>query len=302
MATTLGRAAYLRLDNPEIRIYYIESSPPKNQTRKGTILLIHGFPQTSFAFRCVMTPLAEAGYHVIAPDTKGHGYSSKPIGNTNQEDSWTKKALSRDLYDLVTKHIGITEPIHIVGYDIGGLITHAYVCQFPESVASVAWGETLLSGSTFYEKYKHTRSMWHFDFHSHNPELAVALVQGKEKTYVKYFFDRQGQNLTVFSPDVVDFYASQYSEPDALRCAFLTYRAFEEDAEDNRRWRDSLGKVTIKNMILSGERSYHAHEAVEMAKEFYENVQEGFIPDAGHYLAEENPGGFVDILLRFIES
>lgn len=302
MATTFGRAAYLQHHDPEIRIYYVESFPPKSQKRKGTILLIHGFPQTSYAFRHVMEPLAQAGYHVIAPDTKGHGYSSKPIGNIHQQDPWTKKALSRDLYDLVTKQIGVTEPIHIVGYDIGGLITHAYVCQFPESVATVTWGENLLSGSTFYDKYKHTRSMWHFDFQSHNPELAVALVQGKERMYVKYFFDRQGQNLTVFTPDVVDFYASQYSEPDALRCAFMTYRTFEEDAEDNRRWRDELGKVKIKNMMLSGERSYHADEAVEMAKEFYENVQIGVVPDAGHYLAEENPEGFVTELLKFIES
>ncbi|KIW84341.1 hypothetical protein Z517_03591 [Fonsecaea pedrosoi CBS 271.37] len=298
-----GRAAYLHHVDPEIRLYYVESFPSDRQKKtKGTILLVHGFPQTSYQFRHVMAPLAEAGYHVIAPDLLGHGFSSKPIGNINQQDPFTARSLAKDLYQLVTEHIGVKEKIHLVGYDIGGIVTHPYVCQFPESVASVTWGENLLPGSKFYDMYKHTRKMWHFDFHSHNTELAVALVSGKERLYVKYFFDRQMQNQTVFPPEVVDFYAQQYAAPDSLRCAFLVYRAFEADAADNLKWRQEAGKVKVKNMMLSGERSFHADEAVEMAREFYEDVQIGTVPEAGHYLAEENPKGFVDELLKFIES
>lgn len=299
---TFNRAAHLNVEDPEIRIHYVETWPRDKKVKKGTILLIHGFPETSYQFRHVMGPLAEAGYHVIAPDKTGHGFSSKPIGDTHQQDPFTKKSLAKDLHQLLTEHIGIKDPIHVVGHDIGGMVAHAFACQFPASVASVTWGECPLPGSTFYEERKHSSQWWHFDFQSHMPDIAVALVQGKERMYLKHFYDRQTQNQAAFTPDVVDFYAQQFSAPDALRCAFLTYRAFETDAEHNRRWRAQLGKLNLKNMVLSGGQSLHASSAEAMAKEFYENVHVGIIPDSGHFLAEEDPECFISELLKFIES
>jgi pimeloyl-ACP methyl ester carboxylesterase len=302
-----NRAAYLSTDNPEVRIHYVEaypaSSPPGSERNKGTILLIHGFPETSYQFRHVMQPLARAGYHVVAPDKKGHGFSSKPIGNnTHQQEPFTKKSLAQDLHELVTKHLNVKNKIHLVGHDIGGMVAHAYVCQFPEGVASVAWGECPLPGSTIYERERHSRTLWHFDFQSHNPDIAVALVQGKEKMYLKHFYDRLAQNQAAFTPDVVDFYAAQFAMPDALRCAFLTYRAFELDAVHNREWRSEQGRIKVKNMILSGAKAFMVDVAEDMAHEFYEDVTPGVVPDSGHYLAEENPEGFVREVLRFIES
>ena len=37
------------------------------------LLLLHGFPELAFSWRKVMPALAEAGYHVIAPDQRGYG-------------------------------------------------------------------------------------------------------------------------------------------------------------------------------------------------------------------------------------
>lgn len=297
-----NRAAHLSLSDPEIRIHYVEARPGPKKVQKGTVLLIHGFPETSYQFRHVMIPLAEAGYHVIAPDKTGHGFSSKPIGNVHQQDPFTKKSLAKDLHQLLIDHVGIKDKVHIVGHDIGGMVAHAYACQFTDHVASVTWGECPLPGSTFYEEEKHSRALWHFDFQSHQPDIAVALVQGKERIYLKHFYDRLTQNQAAFTPEVVDFYVQQFSALDALRCAFLTYRAFEIDAEHNRKWREEKGKLKLKNMVLSGGDSLLAPVSENMAKEFYEDVHVGLVPDSGHYLAEENPGGFVSELLRFIES
>lgn len=134
------------------------------------------------------------------------------------------------------------------------------------------------------------------------PDIAVALVQGKERIYLIHFYDRLTQNQVAFTPEVVDYYTHQFSAPDALRCAFITYRAFEMDAEQNRRWREELGKINLKNMVLSGSETMHAPAAEAMAKEYYDNVQVGIVRDSEHYLAEENPQGFISELLRFIES
>ena len=40
------------------------------------VLLIHGFPELAYSWRKVMVPLAQAGYHVIAPDVRGYGRTS----------------------------------------------------------------------------------------------------------------------------------------------------------------------------------------------------------------------------------
>src|SRR5579863_6719621 len=37
------------------------------------VLLLHGFPELSFSWRKVMPALADAGYHVLAPDQSGYG-------------------------------------------------------------------------------------------------------------------------------------------------------------------------------------------------------------------------------------
>lgn len=294
----MHRQIWLNRSDPEVRIYYMECQPPKNAEKKGTILLIHGFPQSSYQFRYVIEPLALAGYHVLAPDYRGHGFSSRPLGDTG----YTKKELANDIFQLVTHHVGIKEKIHVVGHDIGGTIAHAYVSQFPEHVASVIWGECPLPGTDVFDNIKHSQTLWHFDFQSHNPDMAVALVQGRERMYLKHFYDRLTQNAAVFTPEVLEFYTMQYQMPDALRCAFLSYRAFTEDAKHNREWKAQNGKVNVRSMILSGDHSFIAEAAEAMAKEMYENVRHGTVKDSGHYLAEENPDSFVEEVVKFIEE
>lgn len=293
---TMHRQTHLNREDPEVRLYYQECLP--SQEKKGTILLIHGFPQSSYQFRFVIEPLAQAGYHVIAPDYRGHGFSSHPLGDTG----YTKKELASDIFQLLTKHIGVREKVHVVGHDIGGTIAHAYVSQYPDHVASVIWGECPLPGTTLFDKIKHTQTLWHFDFQSHNPEFSVALVQGRERMYLKHFYDRLTQNSAVFTPEVLDFYTMQYQVPDALRCAFLSYRAFTEDGKHNREWLKQNGKVKVRAMILSGDCSFIASEAEGMAKEMYENIKVGTVKDSGHYLAEENPESFVKEVLAFVEA
>ena len=290
------RQIHLQLSSPEVRIHYVECLPPSSASSTlGTILLIHGFPETSYQFRKVIPSLASAGYRVLAPDYRGAGYSSKP------PSGYTKKDIATDLHTLVTEHLGIKEKIHVVGHDIGGMIAHALVALFPDSVETVAWGECPLPGSNFYETSKHSRALWHFDFHA-VPDISVQLVQGKERMYIKHFYDRLAQDPSVFTNEDLDFYESQYSMPGALRAGFSTYATFEEDADHNRQWLKENGKVKVRSMILSGAGSFLAKEAETMAAEFYEDVTGGYVEGAGHWIAEEQPERFVEKVLEFIEG
>ena len=213
------RQAWLQRSDPEIRLYYLDALTSHYPKSKGVILLIHGLPESSYQFRKVITPLANAGYRVIAPEYRGAGYSSKP------PSGYTKKQLSTDLHQLLTEHLNVQENVHIVGHDIGGMIAHAYCSQYPANVASVIWGECPLPRSTVYENTKHSRTLWHFDFQS-TPEISVALVTGRERMYIKHFYDRLAQDPSCFSQEDLDFYATQYSMLGALRAGFDVYANF----------------------------------------------------------------------------
>lgn len=98
-----------------IRIHFVSCEPPKGVSKKGVILLIHGFPQTWYQFRHVITPLSDAGYHVIVPDYRGAGDSTKPA---QAEAVFTKDVMAQDLFVLIWGHLNIKEKIHVVGHDM----------------------------------------------------------------------------------------------------------------------------------------------------------------------------------------
>ena len=43
------------------------------------VLLCHGWPELSYSWRHQIGPIADAGYHVVAPDMRGFGQTSAPM-------------------------------------------------------------------------------------------------------------------------------------------------------------------------------------------------------------------------------
>lgn len=117
----------------EVSIAYI-FSPSTGKDDPETILLLHGYPESSYQFRHVITALSDKGFDVVAPDYRGAGRSSKPLSG------YDKVTMAADIHELVMKHLGIKKKVHVVGHDIGGMIAYAYASRYPNATASVAWG------------------------------------------------------------------------------------------------------------------------------------------------------------------
>jgi pimeloyl-ACP methyl ester carboxylesterase len=298
--TFLYRAVEIQgLDGESVRIAYQDHPPsPPSSTPKAPILLLHGFPQTSYQFRHVLPLLAKEGYRCIAPDYRGAGRSS-----TNHTD-FRKTTMANDMLALLDS-LSITEPVHVIGHDIGGMIAFALASRHSEHVRSVCWGECPLPGTDAYRRDRTDNAVqqFHFIFHC-VADLPEALVAGRERVYVSHFLNKITYNLAAFSGEDVDFYGAAYAQPGAMRCAFGVYRAFERDAEENREWVEKCGKCTVPSLVMSGEKSRHREEAHGMALEVTERevVQEGVVKGAAHYLAEESPRGFVEAVLPFLAA
>ena len=281
----------------ELAINYVLCPPPNStSSSKGTILLIHGYPQTSHQFRHVITPLSDAGYTVIAPDYRGAGHSSKP------RTGYTKSSMAADLHTLITSHLGIKSPIHVVGHDIGGMVAHAYATRFASSVSSVTFGECPLPGSTVYDNVflkSNLPGLWHFHFHNQT-DLPELLTKGKEREYISHFYDRLCLNASAITDADVDVYARSFERAGAMRAGFDVYRAFAEDAEENKKWLEKEGKCKVPCLGLDGEGSFLKEVSKEQIKEMYVDARSETVEASGHWCAEENPQDFVKKVLAWV--
>jgi len=93
-----------------------------------TVLLLHGFPDSSLGFRDLCEALARQGFRAVAPDLRGYGLSSKPEGL----DAYRSTALLDDLVALV-RWTGEGR-VNVVGHDWGGLLGYCLAGARPDLV------------------------------------------------------------------------------------------------------------------------------------------------------------------------
>ena len=79
---------------------------------------------------------------------------------------------------------------------------------------------------------------------------------------------------------------------------FEQFHAFDQDAQDNHEFL-AAGPLPTPVLAIGGEKSFGPEMAV-VARAAFTNVQGAVIPDAGHWLMEENPGATVAAIRKFI--
>jgi pimeloyl-ACP methyl ester carboxylesterase len=105
-----------------IRMYIAE------QGRGPVVLLCHGFPESWYSWRHQMGALADAGFHVAAPDMRGYGQTDRP----DEIDQYTLFHLVGDMVGVLDS-LGVESAV-IAGHDWG---------------APVAWHAALLRPDRF---------------------------------------------------------------------------------------------------------------------------------------------------------
>src|SRR5256886_15344997 len=102
------------------------------------LLLLHGFPELSYSWRKVMPALAEAGYHVIAPDQRGYGRTTGWDGDYDGDlASFRLLNLVRDALGLVSA-LGHRTVAAVVGHDFGSPVAAWCALVRPDIFRSVA--------------------------------------------------------------------------------------------------------------------------------------------------------------------
>jgi pimeloyl-ACP methyl ester carboxylesterase len=105
---------------------------------RACVLLLHGFPELAFSWRKVMPALAEAGYHVIAPDQRGYGRTSGWDASYDGDlNSFRLLNLVRDALGLVSA-FGYRSIDAVVGHDFGSSVAAWCALVRPDVFRSVA--------------------------------------------------------------------------------------------------------------------------------------------------------------------
>ena len=127
MAARIDGASYRMVAANGITLGCYEAGPHDGPT----VILSHGFPELAYSWRHQIGALADAGYHVLAPDQRGYGETDRPSAVTDY-----------DIFHLTGDLAGLLDASRIdravfVGHDWGGLVVWQAALLVPERVAGV---------------------------------------------------------------------------------------------------------------------------------------------------------------------
>jgi 3-oxoadipate enol-lactonase len=105
-----------------IRVGDVQLSVAEAGAGQRPLLLVHGFTGAKEDFTPWLEPLAQAGWHAVAPDVRGHGASSKPSG----ESEYSFQLMAGDLLGLADT-LGWDRYV-LLGHSMGGMIAQVMAC------------------------------------------------------------------------------------------------------------------------------------------------------------------------------
>jgi len=254
------------------------------------VLLLHGYPETSFAWRKVIPRLAEQ-FDVIAPDLPGLGESER------LSQGYAKSVVADKIWKL-TQVLNLSR-LALVSADMGGPVAFWLAMEHPQAVSHFVFIESGLPGfglEAFMDVAK--GGSWHFGFFmvSEYPEMLTA---GRERQFLKTFAYRDSAHIKdAISEQDIDEYLKHYASPGGMTAGFGYYRSLLVDAKENQRWLARQLKVPV--LAVDGEFGFGGDR--QTMAQVADNVESVTIPNAGHWVAEEQPAALLDRLIPFLRK
>ena len=191
------------------------------------VVLLHGFPQSSWSWRHVWPVLADAGYRVVVPELRGYSADARP----QEVADYRMPLLVEDVLAVVDAVGG--GPVHLVGHDWGAAIAWHTAARHPDRLLTLtavsvphplAFVEALTTDAD-----QRRRSQYMRDWHSPDTESAM-LAGGLAQVFGGV-------------PEVdAERYVAAMRAPGALTAALAYYRA------QSRADLEGLGPVTVPTL------------------------------------------------------
>ena len=255
------------------------------------VLLVHGFPETWWAFRKLI-PLLAARHRVYAVDLRGFGDSD--VAGEN----YSGAVAAEDLHALIGQLS--VEPVHVVGQDVSGGVVYRVAATHLENVISLTAIESALAGFGAERLADVTHGgAWYIGALA-APRIAGLLFEKQTRAFIgDYLYPYYGAPSTAVSPDDVTEFARTYGRPGGFSGAAGLYRSMLTEGEELR----TLAKDKPLQMPVTtigsrgGEFTYAAFRGVTA-----QEVTALQLDGVGHYVAQEAPYPLADRLLQVLAA
>jgi pimeloyl-ACP methyl ester carboxylesterase len=266
------------VDDYRLRILSAGSGP--------AVLLLHGFAVNADDWRPTLTHLAQAGYHAIAPDALGFGYSAKPGG----------AAYSLQRYAAL--NVAILDALEIpaaalVGHSMGGKHALATTILYPSRVRRllIADSEGFMQLPLFMRKGGTLPFLG-------EALLALSARPAMIRMQLKPAFADPKQYLT---PQLIARAQATLGDPGVRRTMLDLSRHYAaNDLKGSGMWA-RLGEITCPTLIVWGaeDRMFASHYA-QVAKAAIPGAELVLIPHCGHFPQIEAVEQFHSLLRGFL--
>jgi pimeloyl-ACP methyl ester carboxylesterase len=256
------------------------------------LLLVHGWPQTWYAWRLVMPALAR-DFSVVVPDQRGRGLSGRP------KDGYDTGTLAGDLVALMDA-LGHRR-FAVAGHDTGMWIGYALAADHPDRIDRLAVAETPLPGLSpsppLFANAHLNDALWHFAF-NRLAEVNDQLVTGREDVYFGWqFASKAAKKLPDYA---VRYYVDTLAaSPEALHASFEIYRALDTTIAQNQQRKNQ--RLTLPVLAIGGQYSL-GEQVADTMRLGADDVQPLVVPGCAHWVPEEAPEETLAALTAFLAA
>jgi pimeloyl-ACP methyl ester carboxylesterase len=256
------------------------------------VMCLHGFPQTSWAWRDQLWALGHAGYRAVAPDQRGYCSGARP----SETSDYGTEHLVGDVIALADSME--MERFDLVGHDWGGLLAWIVAERFPFRIRSLSVVSTphplalqraLAGGDS--EQAARTRTTASLQ----EPDVPERLLLGPDN-------DGSGLRRVLCETGLDDedavMYAAALSEPGALTAALNWYRAMSLSTLAD------LEPVRVPTMYVwsTGDAAIGRVAAEDTRQHVLGPYSFEVLEGVSHWVPETAPGQLSGLLIRHLAS
>jgi pimeloyl-ACP methyl ester carboxylesterase len=253
------------------------------------VLLISGFTQTRRSWNRLI-PLLSPRFQTIPADLPSFGDSGILAAPATTEN------VARVFHEFVRT---LGAPMHVVAHDFGAWCAYSWVLLFPGDFKSLTLIEAGIPGITLLNEIQLSdyKRKWNFIFQM-LPDLPAELTKGKEDIYVGWWFKNKVFNPGAIPPREVAAYVAAYTREGRMDAAFDYCRKILDDMVFNEK--QFTSRLSIRLLAVGGQ--YSIPTMGKSLEPYFQNVTSLVVPDAGHFVPEEQPEALGKSLIPFLSA